>query len=233
VTIDGGWVINWIYWTLTDPWLQVIITISLILALTVRYSTHLSLLSLLCVHRLFGNGFQWRTFLYFWVPELSPCLSCQLLTAETHNDRLAAVLLTNWLLTNQLTSIYCAQLHCTQSVESGSLGADHIGNATSNSISHILFPSILSPEELSKEAFLNVLLFPFDFWIVLGTSILEHLLDRWHSCSSSFSYVGFAVNKPNCSFLDIRLHIYSLVHLKMLKLEKCLLWALKHILNTN
>jgi hypothetical protein len=30
VTVDGVWNGNWIYWTLTDPWLQVIITISLI-----------------------------------------------------------------------------------------------------------------------------------------------------------------------------------------------------------
>jgi hypothetical protein len=30
VNIDGVWIANWIYWTLTDPWLQVIITVSLI-----------------------------------------------------------------------------------------------------------------------------------------------------------------------------------------------------------
>jgi hypothetical protein len=30
VIIDRVWIGNWIYWTLTDPWLQVIITFSLI-----------------------------------------------------------------------------------------------------------------------------------------------------------------------------------------------------------
>jgi hypothetical protein len=33
VTIDGVWIGNWIYWTLTDPWLEVIITVSQIQAL--------------------------------------------------------------------------------------------------------------------------------------------------------------------------------------------------------
>jgi hypothetical protein len=35
---------------------------------------------------LFGNGFQRRTFHFLWVPELSLCLSYQLLTATAHND---------------------------------------------------------------------------------------------------------------------------------------------------
>jgi hypothetical protein len=52
---------------LTDPWLQVIITVSLIHTI---YSSleH----SLLCLHQSFGNGFQRRGFPFLWVPELSP-----------------------------------------------------------------------------------------------------------------------------------------------------------------
>jgi hypothetical protein len=44
----------------------------------------LSLLSLLCLQQYSGNGFQRRTFPFLWVPELSPCLIYQLLTATAH-----------------------------------------------------------------------------------------------------------------------------------------------------
>jgi hypothetical protein len=80
VTIHRIWIGNWIYWTL----LQVLITISLIHSL--------SLLSLLCLHQsLPGNGFQQQTFPLLCVPELSLCLSYQLLTATAHRDWTAAV----------------------------------------------------------------------------------------------------------------------------------------------
>jgi hypothetical protein len=49
-------------------------------------------LSLLCLHHFSGNRFQRGMFHFLWVPELSPCLSYQLLTATAHNDRTAAVL---------------------------------------------------------------------------------------------------------------------------------------------
>jgi hypothetical protein len=53
----------------------------------------LSLFSLLCLHQsLPRNGFQQQTFPLLWVPELSPCLSYQLLIAMAHNDWTAAVL---------------------------------------------------------------------------------------------------------------------------------------------
>jgi Trk-type K+ transport system membrane component len=49
--------------------------------------------SLLCLLQLLsGNGFQRRTFLLLWVPELSSCLSYQLLTATAREDWTAAVL---------------------------------------------------------------------------------------------------------------------------------------------
>jgi hypothetical protein len=51
-----------------------------------HYSTHLSLLSLMCLHQFYGNGLQWRTFPFLWVPELFPCLSQQFLTATAHKD---------------------------------------------------------------------------------------------------------------------------------------------------
>lgn len=35
----------------------------------------LSVLSLLCPNQSSGNAFQWQTFLFLWIPELSPCLS--------------------------------------------------------------------------------------------------------------------------------------------------------------
>jgi hypothetical protein len=52
----------------------------------IHYSTYFSLLSLLCLHQFSGNGFQRRTFPFLWVPELSPCLSYQFLTATAHKD---------------------------------------------------------------------------------------------------------------------------------------------------
>jgi hypothetical protein len=42
-----------------------------------------------------GSGFQRRTFPFLWVPELSPCLSYQRLTAKAHNDWTAVLYLTN------------------------------------------------------------------------------------------------------------------------------------------
>jgi hypothetical protein len=68
----------------------------------------LSPLSLLCLHQsLSSNGLR-RTFPLLWVPELSPCLSYQFLTAAAHNDRIAVL----WLLTNSPTLHFTA-LHCT------------------------------------------------------------------------------------------------------------------------
>jgi hypothetical protein len=40
---------------------------------------------------LFCSGFEQRTFPFLWLPEQSPCLSYQLLTATDHNDWAAAV----------------------------------------------------------------------------------------------------------------------------------------------
>jgi hypothetical protein len=51
-----------------------------------------SLLILLCPHQFSGNGFQRQMYPSLWVPELSQCLSYQLLTATAHNDRTPAVL---------------------------------------------------------------------------------------------------------------------------------------------
>jgi hypothetical protein len=47
VNIYGVWIGNWIYWILTDPWLQMIMTVSLIH--TLHNCTYVSLLSLLCL----------------------------------------------------------------------------------------------------------------------------------------------------------------------------------------
>jgi hypothetical protein len=41
---------------------------------------------------LLGSSFQRRTFPFLWVPELSPCLSYQLLTVTAHNDWTTAVI---------------------------------------------------------------------------------------------------------------------------------------------
>jgi hypothetical protein len=56
--------------------------------------------SLLCLQSLPGDGFQRRALPLLWVPELSPCLSYQLLTATAHNDWTATVL---WLTAHQPT----------------------------------------------------------------------------------------------------------------------------------
>jgi hypothetical protein len=61
--------------------------LSLIHTLSSLLQYALSLLSLLCPHKwLSGNGFQRRTFPILWVPELSPCLGYQFLTATAHKD---------------------------------------------------------------------------------------------------------------------------------------------------
>jgi hypothetical protein len=72
LTVYGVWIGNWIYWILTNPWLQVIIAVSLIHTLCNSLQHVLNLLSLLCLHHSSGNGFQRRTFPFLWVPELSP-----------------------------------------------------------------------------------------------------------------------------------------------------------------
>jgi hypothetical protein len=85
LTVDGVCIGNWIYWNLTDPLLQVIITVSLIHILYISLG-HTDLLRLLCLYQSSGNGFQWRTFPFLWVPELSPAsatsFSQQQLTTE-------------------------------------------------------------------------------------------------------------------------------------------------------
>jgi hypothetical protein len=60
---------------------------------TIHYSIHLSLLSLLSLHPSFpGNDFQWRTFPFLWVPELSPASATSFYTAAAHTDCTAAAL---------------------------------------------------------------------------------------------------------------------------------------------
>jgi hypothetical protein len=66
---------------------QVTVELSLIQALCSCLQHVLSLLSLMCLHHLLpGNSFQWWMFPLLWVPELSPCLSYQFLTAAAHSD---------------------------------------------------------------------------------------------------------------------------------------------------
>jgi hypothetical protein len=92
VTIDGVWIGNRIYWPLTDR----NYALSLIHIFGSSLQHVLSLLSLLCLHRSFPcNGLQRRIFPLLWVPELSPCLSYQLLTATARNDWTAVLKLTN------------------------------------------------------------------------------------------------------------------------------------------
>jgi hypothetical protein len=113
VTMDGVLIGNWICWALTDRNYAVNIALSLIHTLYNSLQYALSIFSLFCLHQSFpGNGFQRRTFPLLWGPELSPFLSCQLLTLTAHNDW-SAVLWLTYPLTNQLTSLHCTQLHCT------------------------------------------------------------------------------------------------------------------------
>jgi hypothetical protein len=84
VTIDGVWFGNFIYWNLTDPWLQIIITLSLIHTVCSSLQHVLSLLSLLCLHQsLPGDGFQECLLLpcscsyrLATVPQLTHCSKC-------------------------------------------------------------------------------------------------------------------------------------------------------------
>jgi hypothetical protein len=56
VTVYRVWIGNWICWTFTDPWLQVMITVSLIHTLCSSLKYTLSLLSLLCLHHSPGKA---------------------------------------------------------------------------------------------------------------------------------------------------------------------------------
>jgi hypothetical protein len=109
VTIGGIWICNCIYWTLTNPRLQVIITVFLIHTLytTIHYSTHFSLLSLLCLHRSSRNAFQRRTFLFLWLPELPPASGTSF--TQQHLTRTELQQSSHWLtdwFTSQLTPLH-------------------------------------------------------------------------------------------------------------------------------
>jgi hypothetical protein len=55
-------------------------------------------------------GWWWRTFPLLWVPEISQCHSCKLLTATAYKDRTSAVL---WLTNSPInSSLPCTSLHC-------------------------------------------------------------------------------------------------------------------------
>jgi hypothetical protein len=101
MTTDGVWIGNLICWQVQ---LQVTIALSLIHTLYNSLQHILSILSLLCLHQsLPDNGFQRHMFPVFWVLELSPCLSFQLLTATAHNDWTPVL----WQTHQPFTSLYC------------------------------------------------------------------------------------------------------------------------------
>jgi hypothetical protein len=83
------WIDNWIYWTLKYTQLITTNNCSTIAEShsAVHYSTHLSLFSLLCLHKSSGSGFQQQTFLFLWVWTV-PVLSYQLLTATATRTEL-------------------------------------------------------------------------------------------------------------------------------------------------
>jgi hypothetical protein len=62
--------------------LHVTITVQGSTQSTIHYGTQVSLLSLLCLHKSSGNGFQRRTFPFLWVAELSPCQKSKLPTVS-------------------------------------------------------------------------------------------------------------------------------------------------------
>jgi hypothetical protein len=59
---------------------------------------------------LLGSGFGRRNFPFLWLPELSPCLSYQLLNNNGHNDLTPAVL---WLAHSPTNLLHSTPLHCT------------------------------------------------------------------------------------------------------------------------
>jgi hypothetical protein len=105
MNIDGVSISNRIYCTLKHT--------------TRDYSAIANSHTLQIHHTLSRNGFQRRTFPLLWVPELSPCLSYQLLIATAYKDWISAVLSLTHSPTNSIHSTDC---HCQH------LGTDRTAN---------------------------------------------------------------------------------------------------------
>jgi hypothetical protein len=90
VTVDG--VLDWRLDLLTTLTMPNYIAIADVHTLHISTAHTKSFQSAVSSPVVAGNGFQRRTLPLLWVPELSPCLSYQLLTATARNDRTAAVL---------------------------------------------------------------------------------------------------------------------------------------------
>jgi hypothetical protein len=125
-----------------DWWLDLLYT--LIQRVTTLYRsllhTHTLISTVTSSRLLFGSGFQRRTFPFLWVPDLSPCLSYQLLTATPQNDWTPTALRLTSNQLNHFTSLYSTALqylNWTRSVAWYNLGADYTENTASNSTSTV------------------------------------------------------------------------------------------------
>jgi hypothetical protein len=160
----------------------------------------LRLFRLLCLHQsLLSNGFQWQKFPLLWVPELSPCLSYQLLTAK---HLITTELQFSNSLTNQLfTSLQCTALNewnSTQAVAWYSLRANHTENTASVSTSIVarrMLPSnglichntFIKPQLLPSKSFSihhSTIILPFNAAYLATNSKWELQTEPSNSCLS-------------------------------------------------
>jgi hypothetical protein len=159
----------------------------------------LSLFSLLCLHQsLFSNGFQWQNFPLLWVPELSPCLSYQLLTAK---HLVTTELLFSNSLTNQLfTSLQCTaltELNSAWSVVWYSLRRVPTENNASNSTSIIACRMLPRNRSICHNTFIKPQLLPSKSFSIHHSTIILPFNATYLATDSNLGGGGIKNYKQN------------------------------------
>jgi hypothetical protein len=111
VTVYGVWIGNWICWTLTDPWLQVIVTVSLIHTVYSSPEDKLKSSQPAVSSAVFWERLRTADNPLSLGSRTVPDLSYQLLTSATHNDWTPVVLSLTHSPTHQPTTFHFSDSH--------------------------------------------------------------------------------------------------------------------------